>query len=181
MLWCHLVSKTQNTFTTLGGVSGLTASKQTRSQWWQDNSGTLSSAWDERKWWLILLFIFCCRRSEQVARANSDWSELTGCCHVAQLRCPRQKSLRRLPGDKRNFLPGRKPATWQVSDGSTSKTAKPVARRCHSKIAYMWLHLYRQIQHTLISAWNGRAWVAKLFLLHLTWAFNSAPCIPTLC
>lgn len=28
MLWCHLVSKTQNTSTTLGGVSGLTASKQ---------------------------------------------------------------------------------------------------------------------------------------------------------
>lgn len=42
--------------------------------------------WDEMNRRLILLFISCFHWGEQIARANSDWSGHTGCCHVTWSR-----------------------------------------------------------------------------------------------
>lgn len=136
----------------------------------------LSLRWKKVMADFTIYFLLSSQRASCKSKFRLKWAYwLLPCCTIALSPA---KVTAQTSGGQAKFSGW--PKTGNVtsdSDGSTSKTTKPVARRCHSKIAYMWLHLYRQIQHTFISASNARAGVAKLFLLHLTWAFNSAPCI----
>lgn len=110
MAWRHLMSKTENTFAALGGVSGLAASKRTTDFKTIDKTAPIlwphvemrrSDGWD------ITAVTAECKLQD----ANSDRSERV----AAMLLRNHAVVPRRVPGDKRNFVAGQ-------------QQAKPVAR-----------------------------------------------------